>query len=98
MEWAPLCSLETYNVVIERMYSDQADQMYWAGEFDQQQEYVLVYAIYSGLANGTTSLSEAQLLLESIRDCHLIPWLQEDLLTLEWAWTEATGILSAAHA
>ena len=98
MEWAPLCSLETYNVVIERMYSDQADQMYWAGEFGQQQEYVLVYAIYSGLANGTISLSEAQLMLESIRDCHLIPWLQEDLLTLEWAWTEATGVLSAVHA
>ena len=98
MEWAPLCSLETYNTVIDRMYSDQEDQMYWAGEFDQQQEYIRIYDIYLGLGNGTISITEAQLLLESMRDCCLIPWLQEDLLTLEWAWLEAADILSAAQA
>ena len=90
MDWAPLCSLETYELVMSWMINDE---MYWADDFDQQQAYLNVYWVYLGIQNETLSASEAQLILEDMRDDLLIPWLQEDLLTLEWAWTEASGIL-----
>jgi hypothetical protein len=31
-----------------------------------------------------------------VRDDQLLPWFEEDVLTLEWAWTEAALILEAA--
>jgi Zn-dependent M28 family amino/carboxypeptidase len=91
MDWAPLCSLETYNLLMSWMINDE---MYWADDFDQQQEYLDVYWVYLGLVSETLTDSEAQDILEDMREDLLIPWLQEDLLTLEWAWMEATGILA----
>ena len=93
MEWAPNCSPETYDCVMEMMYGDQSD-MYWAGEFDQQQAYVDVYGIYLGLGDGSLSNAEAQMLLEDILDGQLTPWLQEDILTIEQVWTDAADLLS----
>ena len=91
MEWAPLCSPETYDLLMSWMINDN---MYWGDDFDQQQTYLNVYWIYLGLLDETLSDSEAQVILKDMRDDLLIPWLQEDLLTLEWAWTEASGILA----
>ncbi len=94
MEWAPLCSPETYSLVMASMYSDDPEQMYWAGEFDQQQAYVDVYWVYLGLQDESLSSCEALIVLEDMRDDLLIPWLQEDLITLDWAWTEASNRLA----
>jgi len=91
MDWAPLCSLETYELVMSWMIDDE---MYWADDFDQQQEYLDVYWVYLGLAGETLANHEAQSILEDMRDDLLIPWLQEDLLTLEWAWMEAAEVLA----
>jgi len=90
MDWATLCSLETYDLVMSWMTSDE---MYWADDFDQQQAYLEVYWVYLGLLDETLSDSEAQLTLEDMRDNLLAPWLQDDLRTLEWAWAEAADIL-----
>ena len=95
MDWAPLCSLETYELVMSWMINDE---MYWADDFDQQQAYLNVYWIYLGLQDETLTSSEAQLILEDMMDDLLIPWLQEDLLTLEWAWTEASNLLTEIQA
>ena len=92
MDWAPVCSLETYELVMSWMINDE---MYWADDFDQQQAYLDVYWVYLGLLNEALSDSEARLVLEDMRDNLLIPWLQEDPLTLEWAWTESAALLSA---
>jgi len=91
MDWAPSCSLETYNLLMSWMINDE---MCWADDFDQQQGYLDVYWVYLGLINETLSSGEARLILQDMRDDLLIPWLQDDLLTLEWAWTEASGLLT----
>ena len=95
MEWGPLCSPETYDLVMSWMINDE---MYWGDDFDQQQAYLDVYWVYIGLVDGTMSDSEAQDALEDMRSGLLIPWLQEDLLTLEWAWLESADILAQAVA
>lgn len=92
MDWAPVCSLETYELVMSWMIDDE---MYWADDFDQQQAYLDVYWVYLGLTSEALTDSEAKLILEDMRNDLLLPWLQEDLLTLEWAWTEAGSTLSA---
>ena len=97
MEWAPLCSPETYDYVMDIMYGDQTE-MYWAGEFDQQQAYVDVFGIYLGLNDESLSKGEAQTLLEDILDGQLTPWLQEDVLMLEQVWTNAAARLLAVNA
>lgn len=95
MEWAPLCSPETYDLVMSWMINDE---MYWADDFDQQQAYLEVYWIYLGLLDETLTKSEAQSILEDMMDSLLIPWLQDDLDTLEWAWTEASLLLADVQA
>jgi hypothetical protein len=95
MEWAPLCSLETYELLMSWMINEE---MYWADDFDQQQTYLNVYWIYIGLRDGTLSSTEARSILEEMIDTLLIPWLQEDLLTLEWAWAGATSLLTQVQA
>ena len=95
MEWAPLCSPETYDLVMSWMVNDE---MYWADDYDQQQAYLDVYWVYLGLVDGTLPEAEAQGALEDMRDGLLIPWLQEDLLTMEWAWLEGADILAQATA
>ena len=97
MEWAPLCSPETYDLVMDYMYSDQFD-MYWADDHDQQQAYVDVYGIYLGIGDSSISSNEARTLLEDIRDDQLTPWLQEDVLMLEQVWTSGADLLSAVNA
>ncbi|MGB2825354.1 MAG: hypothetical protein WBC49_01785, partial [Thermoplasmata archaeon] len=54
-----------------------------------------VYWVYLGLTSETLTDRAAPLIREDMRDDLLIPWLQEDLLTLEWAWTESAALLSA---
>ena len=97
MEWAPLCSPETYYLVMDIMSGDVSD-MYWADDFDQQQAYVDVYEIYLGIGDGSISNNEARTLLENIRDDQLTLWLQEDILKLEQVWTDAAGLLSSVSA
>ena len=74
---------------------DHAARSTTPADFGQQQAYLDVYWVYLGLLNDALSDSEARLVLEDMRDNLLIPWLQEDLLTLEWAWTESAALLSA---
>jgi hypothetical protein len=93
MEWGHLFSPEVYHGVMTSMINDA---MYWGDDFDQQQKYVDVYAIYMGLKAGTLSIPNAVSALNEIRINQLIPWLQEDLATLGWAWTTAASILNSA--
>ncbi|MDH5565419.1 MAG: M28 family metallopeptidase, partial [Myxococcales bacterium] len=86
MEWGRLFSPETYHSVMDWMISDS---MYWGDDFDQQQAYVDVHAIHRGLKDGSLELPGAISALQEIRRTQLIPWLEEDLGTLAWAWKEA---------
>ncbi len=90
MEWGHLFSSETYHSVVDWMISDS---MYWADDFDQQQDYVDVHAIYRGLKAGSLTPQGAINELQVIRQTQLIPWLEEDLDKLEWAWREAARTL-----
>ena len=67
--------------------------LYWGAEWDQQQAYVDVQGIYLGLRDGQMSKAEAQSALETIRSNELVPWIQEDLSTLESAWRQAADLL-----
>ncbi len=49
-----------------------------------------------GLQDGTLSIEDTINALDEIRTTQLIPWLEEDLATLGWAWTEAANILESA--
>jgi len=69
-----------------------SDSMYWGDDFDQQQAYVDVHAIHRALESGG-DLAKAMAALEAIRQTQLIPWLEEDLGKLAWAWQEAAGTL-----
>ncbi len=93
MEWGHLFSPEAYYAVMDWMINDA---MYWGDDFDQQQAYVDVHWIYMGLQDGTVSIEDTINALDEIRTTQLIPWLEEDLATLGWAWTEAANILESA--
>jgi len=93
MEWGHLFSPEVYHAVMDWMINDA---MYWADDFDQQQAYVDVHWIYMDLKDGALSIEDAINALEEIRTTQLIPWLREDLTTLDWAWTEAANVLESA--
>lgn len=95
MEWGKYFSRGTY----VRTFDDMVDVfMYWGDDFDQQQMYVDVHGIYLGLKDGSMSKAEAVSQLTWIRDNQLIPWFEEDIVTLQWAWSEATMILDIAVA
>ncbi|MGQ9587248.1 MAG: M28 family peptidase [Thermoplasmata archaeon] len=93
MEWGKYYSRETYLEVLSSMVDCY---MYWGDDFDQQQAYVDVQGIYLGLKDGSMSKSAALASLKSIGDGQLIPWFQEDIKTLEWAWLASSGVLDAA--
>ncbi|HDP97064.1 MAG TPA: M28 family peptidase [Euryarchaeota archaeon] len=93
MEWGHLFSPETYDTVMGWMINDC---MYWGDDFDQQQAYVDVHWIYTGLKDKTLSVSAAITALEEIRNTQLIPWLEEDLAMLEWAYMESAEVLEDA--
>jgi len=84
----------------EQVYQDEMDSMdecfmYWGDDFDQQQAYVDVHAIYFGLKDGSMSRSDALSALNTIKSAQLVPWLEADLGALAWAWDGAAGILDA---
>jgi len=95
MEWGKYFSRETYVQTFDSMVNSF---MYWGDDFDQQQMYVDVHGIYLGLRDGTMSKADALSQLVYIRDYQLVPWFEEDIRTLDWAWAEATLILSGAVA
>jgi len=90
MEWGHLYGPATYRALMDQMINDD---MNWGGEFDQQQAYVDVHAIHRGLADGSLSPRAAVSALDAIRRSQLLPWLEEDLQTLERAWLEAAAKL-----
>ena len=92
MEWGHRFSREPYLNVLNLF--NEADR-YWGDDWDQQQDYVDVQGIYLGLREGQMSRSAARSALEAIRAEQLIPWLHEDLATLQSAWYQAAAILSA---
>jgi len=92
MGWGHLFSPETYATAMSWMI---AEPWYWGSDFDQQQAYVDVYWIWAGLKDGTLSTGDAISALEDVRQSQLIPWLEADLGTLEWAYSEAAGVLEA---
>ena len=93
MEWGRVCSPEVYNTIMSWMWNDE---LYWGGEWDQQQAYVNVHWIYLGLKDGTMTIEDAKAALMDVKKTQLQPWLQEDLMTLESAWLEAAGMLASA--
>lgn len=93
MEWGKLFGRQTYLDVMGWMINDE---MYWGGEWDQQQAYVDVQWIYIGLRDKSLTISDAISALETIRDGQLIPWLVEDLETLKSAYMSASSVLSSA--
>lgn len=92
MQWGKYFSEKTYQ---DEMDSMDECFMYWGDDFDQQQAYVDVHAIYFGLRDGTMSRSDALNALNTIKSSQLVPWLEADLGTLVWAWGEGAGILDA---
>ncbi len=92
MQWGKYFSLKTYEDEMDSM--DQCF-MYWGDDFDQQQAYVDVYGIWSGLKDGSMSKAAAYGALSEIKNSQLVPWLEADLGTLVWAWSDAAGILDA---
>ena len=90
MEWGKLFGRQTYLDVMGWMINDE---MYWGGEWDQQQAYVDVQWIYIGLKDKKMTIPDAISALKGIRDGQLIPWLVEDLNTLKTAYVEASAIL-----
>lgn len=92
MEWGKLFSRETYRVVMGWMINDK---MYWGAVWDQQQAYIDVQWIYLGLKDGSITNACALAALKDIRDGELMPWLLEDLDTLEGAYILAARMLPA---
>jgi hypothetical protein len=92
MEWGKHFSPGPYETIFDEMVNAY---MYWGDDFDQQQGYVDVHGVYLGLKDGSMTRTEAIAELKLIRDNQLMPWFVEDIMTLEWAWTEATMILDA---
>jgi len=92
MEWGKHFSPGPYETIFDEMVNAY---MYWGDDFDQQQGYVDVHGVYLGLKDGSMTRAEAIAELKLIRDNQLMPWFVEDIMTLEWAWTEATMILDA---
>ncbi|UCE80688.1 MAG: M28 family peptidase [Methanobacteriota archaeon] len=90
MEWGHLFSPDTYAATMGWMINDE---MYWGDDFDQQQYYVNVHWIYAGLRDGTLTKQQAMTALDEIRRGELMPWIEVDLLKLEWAWLEAVAII-----
>ena len=90
MEWGHLFSPGTYRAISEQMINDT---MYWGDDFDQQQAYVDVHAIHRGLGDGSMSRDRAATALEGIVRTQLLPWAEEDLMTLGLAWRDAAGML-----
>lgn len=90
MEWGKLFSRETYLTVMDWMINDE---MYWGAVWDQQQYYVDVQWIHIGLSEKTLTRADALAALKDIKNSQLIPWLDEDLASLESAYAEAAGIL-----
>jgi len=68
--------------------------MYWGGVFDQAQGYVNIQGVYTFLKDSMLSPEEAKAQLENVRDTQLLPWFEEDVLKLEWAYTESALVLS----
>src|SRR3990170_4387632 len=93
MEWGRHFSRHTYLTLFDGMVNTY---MYWGDDFDQQQAYVDVQGIYLGLKDGSVSKAAALADLIWIRDAQLLPWFQEDLRTLVWAWSRAAAVLDAA--
>jgi hypothetical protein len=90
MERGRLYGAATYETVMKWMINDT---MYWGGEYGQQQAYVNFHGIYTGLKSGSMRVPDAITARETVRRTQLIPWLEEDLATLERAWLEAAGTL-----
>ena len=90
MEWGHLFSAQVYDSIFASMYGGD---MYWGDDFDQQQAYIDVHGIYTGLTDGTLSPARAQEQLRDIKRTELLPWLETDLGSLEAAWTEAAATL-----
>ena len=90
MEWGRHFSRHTYLTLFDAMVNTF---MYWGDDFDQQQAYVDVQGIYLGLKDGSVTKADALRDLTWIRDAQLLPWFQEDLRTLAWAWTLAAAVL-----
>ena len=90
MSWGHLFSPETYATAMSWMV---AEPWYWGSDFDQQQAYVDVYWVWAGLKAGTLPVNDAISALEDIRQSQLIPWLEGDLGTLDWAYSEAAEVL-----
>lgn len=93
MEWGKLFSRQTYLDVMGWMINDE---MYWGGEWDQQQAYVDVQWLYIGLKDRSLTISGAISALEKILNEQLIPWLIEDLDTLKAAYMNASSVLGSA--
>lgn len=93
MEWGKYFSRESY---LDTFDSMSFGYMYWGADFDQQQAYVDVQAIYSGLQDGSMSTRVALAELRGIMSTQLIPWLETDLAAMTQAWSTAAGILDAA--
>jgi hypothetical protein len=92
MEWGKYCSREAYTEVFVQMTECF---MYWGDDYDQAQGYVDVQGVYLGLKDGSMSSEEALSQLIWIRDNQLLPWFQEDVLTLEWAYVSSSEVLEA---
>jgi hypothetical protein len=90
MEWGHYVSNATYNWILDWMVNDQ---MYWGGAWGQEQAYVSVLWIYTGLQDGSLSLAGATAALNNIKSTQLVPWLLQDLVDLESAWLGATSTL-----
>ena len=90
MDNATAFSLATYTKTMDDMINDT---MHWGDDFDQQQKYIDVYALYLGIDDETTSIADAITELQSIKDTQLLPWLEEDLLTLQDQWGLAEEVL-----
>jgi len=92
MEWGHRFNRSAYLTVLAWM--NESDQ-YWGAVWDQQQDYVDVQGIYLGLRDGLITAEKAKSDLEEIRSKQLVPWLREDLVTLESAWYQAADMLSS---
>jgi|GEM_PF-1006938 len=94
MEWGHYFSRDTYLTVMDGMMETD---LYWGAEWDQQQKYVDVQGVYHELKDGQITTSNAKSALENIRSQQLVPWLREDLSTLESAWNQATDVLGSSQ-
>jgi hypothetical protein len=91
MEWGHRFGEHAYQQVFTWM---NENDRYWGAEWDQQQDYVNVHWIYLGLNDGTLTQPDAMQALGDVRSSQLVPWLREDLGTLEWAWYQAADIIA----